>query len=964
MQKRFLYFILPILFHIIASAQSNNVQLKTYQKQEFNADAEFWVMCEDKDGVLYFGNNDGVLVFDGEHWHKLILPNNSSVRSLTTAKNGTVYVGGYNETGTVTKDATGQYRYTSLTNTLQLDGRNIENLWDIQPFGNKILYRAYNEIIVTSGKTATRIPASSAFMFSAMVGSNYYVQETGHGILRYNPTQNEPVVVFEPQQYNNEDLTALLPGDAPGQLTAITTQGSVYRADTATGTMAIITNIFNGEAKDYASGAVKAGNGCLYIGTISSGIVLVTREGAVLHHPAMLQQVPDGVIHQVFRSNDNNIWVLQNNGISYIDFRSPYTALFGKASVYDALVHNSTLYLATTQGIYYAPFNPAAPASPNDFSKIPGINGQTWSIQLLDGDIIASHDTGLYKIEGETATKIAPEAGFWKVTPVAGKQGLFLASHYNGLYLLEKQGTEWILHPKINGFDESARDILAGDEPNTYWICHGYQGIFRIRLNQNYNRVIAVDHFTNKNGLENSFNVNVSRWQGKVVFTTNTGIYTFNLKTNRFEPHTQLNSILDPTKNTRKLMQSGNRTWFVQDDEAGYFFTNDKKPELHKGLFLNLKGTFNRGMECLAPLPGDKMLFGTSNGLFLYTIENKSATSGISTLITGISYSKKKEHSSLPLTVTGTEPQAIPNQTDIIRFDFAAPKMTHGTQIQYSYILEGLDQEWSPWQNLSYKEYTHLRPGTYTFKVKSRNTAGLQGKEGSYRFTIPPKWYQTTVAYIIYGVLGILIILGIRYLVKRRIRHERIKSRREAEQSKKLLELELEQLKLQRDKEAINRDKAVLEEDVINKSKQLANYTMLLVHKKDIFNEITDDLKELKSHLRNEESRKKLLEIFQKLNRHQIGEEYMEVFDVHFEKVHHNFFERLKQLNPELTKRELRLCAFVKMNLSNKEISPLLGISLRGIENARYRIRKKLGVASEDNFAAFLENTDRESEVI
>ncbi len=137
---------------------------------------------------------------------------------------------------------------------------------------------------------------------------------------------------------------------------------------------------------------------------------------------------------------------------------------------------------------------------------------------------------------------------------------------------------------------------------------------------------------------------------------------------------------------------------------------------------------------------------------------------------------------------------------------------------------------------------------------------------------------------------------------------------------------------------------------------------MLLIKKKDIFNELTTDLKELKDYVKNDDSRKKLLQIFQKLNQHKIGEEYLEVFDVNFEKVHHNFFEELKKLNPSLTKRELRLCAFVKMNLTNKEISPLLNISLRGVENARYRIRKKLEVAHEDNFVAFLEGIAKEAE--
>src|SRR5690606_33307174 len=211
------------------------------------------------------------------------------------------------------------------------------------------------------------------------------------------------------------------------------------------------------------------------------------------------------------------------------------------------------------------------------------------------------------------------------------------------------------------------------------------------------------------------------------------------------------------------------------------------------------------------------------------------------------------------------------------------------------------------------------------------------------------KWYQTTLAYSLYIIGAILLLFVIIRYISKRMEREHQKSQKEAQRTKKMLELELEQLKLQRDKEEIKRDKMHLEEDVLNKSKELANYTMLLASKKDIFAEITDDLKQLKESVKNEDSRKKILEMFQKLNQHKIGEEYMEVFDVNFEKVHHNFFERLNELNPTLTKRELRLCAFVKMNLTNKEISPLLNISLRGVENARYRVRKKLNVNHEDN---------------
>lgn len=945
MINKFFFKLVLLLLPVFTLAQEN-LKIHQFTKSDFEADSQFWAMCEGNDGTLFFGNNDGVLVYDGEHWHKVVLPNNSSVRSLAKGQGGQIYAGGYDEAGLVYRKPTGEYAYKSLMKDIAGARENIENVWDIQYADNRMLYRAYGEIMVTAGKTATRIPASTTFTYSGVAGGNYYVEENGKGILTLQPMSNTLMMVFSAAAYNNENVAEILPSERPGVIWVVTVQGGLYMGELATGKMLLMNRFFDADHPGRATSALKNRDGSIYIGSVDSGIVTINLKGEVTRNSPMFSGLRNEVIQRLYRVADGNIWILQNNGLAYADFRSPYRLLFNKASVYDALVADNRIYIATTQGVYTS----GAVGLQPDFVKVPGVQGQVWSVQKLNTTVIAAADTGLYTINNDTATRIEGASGFWKIIPVNGRRGWYLASQYNGLYLVEETGGQWFIRHKIEGFNESARDILPADEPDTYWICHGYQGVYRVRIDATYTRVSAVDQFTNKNGLKNPLNVNVFRWNGTVVFTTNTGIYTFNPHTGRFHPFEPLNKMLDAGKNTRKLLQYGGRTWFVQDDEAGYFAGNS----IEKELFLNLKGTFNRGMECLVGLPGDRMLFGTTNGLFLYNLKSAPPSEAVATQITTVSFFRNRKQELVSLTTTDA-PVALPNRTDIIRIDFASPKMPHGTDVQYSYFLENNDTEWSPWQNEPYKEYTHLRPGTYTFKVRSRNTAGIAGAEARYTFTVLPRWYETTLAYICYALLGISAVFGIRLLVKRRIRYEKVKSTREAERSKRLLELELEQLKLQRDKEAVIRDKAQLEEDVINKSKELANYTMLLVQKKDFFAEITDDLKELKEYLRNEESRKKLLEMFQKLNRHRIGEEYMEVFDVHFEKVHHNFFEKLKQLNPTLTQRELRLCAFVKMNLSNKEIAPLLGISLRGVENARYRIRKKLNVANEDNFSAFLE---------
>ena len=78
------------------------------------------------------------------------------------------------------------------------------------------------------------------------------------------------------------------------------------------------------------------------------------------------------------------------------------------------------------------------------------------------------------------------------------------------------------------------------------------------------------------------------------------------------------------------------------------------------------------------------------------------------------------------------------------------------------------------------------------------------------------------------------------------------------------------------------------------------------------------------------------------------------MFEENFDQAHNNFFKRLKKEFPSLTPGDLRLCAYLHMNLTSKEIAPLLNISIRGVEIHRYRLRKKLGLSGDENLVEFI----------
>ncbi len=158
-----------------------------YSRTDFMADPQFWTMCENEDGTLIFGNNDGALVFDGEHWKKVFLPNNSSIRSLVKTKNGKIYAGGYNEFGTLQKDKYGNYYYKSLLLDFHLENKNIENLWQVHQLNNLVIFRSFSELIVLNKNLATELPSNKSFLYSAKVNNDYFVQDSGYGIYVLNP---------------------------------------------------------------------------------------------------------------------------------------------------------------------------------------------------------------------------------------------------------------------------------------------------------------------------------------------------------------------------------------------------------------------------------------------------------------------------------------------------------------------------------------------------------------------------------------------------------------------------------------------------------------------------------------------------------------------------------------------------------------------------------------------------------
>jgi hypothetical protein len=291
-----------------------------------------------------------------------------------------------------------------------------------------------------------------------------------------------------------------------------------------------------------------------------------------------------------------------------------------------------------------------------------------------------------------------------------------------------------------------------------------------------------------------------------------------------------------------------------------------------------------------------------------------------------------------------------------LSFKFSSFWYEEAKTTQYQYWLEGFGKEWSQWTIEPEKEYTNLPEGDYIFHVKAKNLYDTISQEDTFSFEIRPPWYRTIWAYLFYLGLFCLFISGI-------IRYQRNLAKLEREQlianqEKELLlkESELAKQKLMAEQEKMNIVRENLETTISLKNSKVASNTVNLIY----LNEILLTIREHIQQMEKNNDPKTNPSIINKINRiieqELQGDHHWKEFEEIFNQLHSNFIQKLKSHFPELTPRDIRMCAYLRMNLNTKEIAPLLGISVRGVEDTRYRIRKKVNLSQEANLTEFILN--------
>ena len=903
-----------------------------YAPSVYSGESQNWKICQAINQKIYFANNIGLLEFNGVVWQHYPLPNGAIVRAVN-AKGNTIYMGGFAEFGYWQADAFNRLQYTSLSKRLSPKDIEDEEVWKIVFFDHWVLFQSLHKLyIYDSQHDHFHIVHSQNNLPKIFkVGEHIFFQKMNEGLFALVNGKEE--LRSEASLFREHIVINIFP--YKGKFLFVTQDKGIYEGTPAevrpwqvsTGALTSSLNIYSCE---------QLSDGSILLGTIANGVYRLSPEGQLWEHLHQKQGLQNNTVLSIFEDKEHNVWLGLDNGISMVNFFSPFRQYKDNegvlGAVYTSIVYQGDLYLGTNQGLFYASF-PLKAGQP--FQLVEGTKGQVWQLKELQGTLFCGHNSGTFVINNHRAQLVCNLLGTWDIKPVEGHPNWLLQGNYEGLYLLELKEGRWQYRNKITGFNVSSR-FFEFISPTELLVSHEYKGVFRLQLSPDFTRVLQVHKEASAPMGRKSA---IAKYRNEIWYFTEKGLFKYDITARKFVQDESLTHRLfdqDAYLSGTMLQGKEDGLWFFTQ----YNIVKVSQGKLDKALQLKkmpLSAAFRKdlvGFENLNEYREGDCLLGTSTG-FMDFVFNPSHHTAYEVHIDHIDKSKV-EGIWRPIALNSTDNRWAHNQNNL-RFSYSVPAYNAMFQTVYQYKLEGLYEHWSDWSKEASVQFDNLPAGDYTFLVRARVGNAVSTNTATFHFVIEKPWYATNVMIATY--IGLLLLLL--FIIHRvyRVHYKRHKKKVEQEKEKELALLQLGNdrtvMKLQNDK---------LQSEVESKNRELAVTTMNIVRKNEL-------LMSIKEALLNSGNSKEVLHIVEdNINSEGDWEHFQEIFN----QTDRDFLNRLKSLHPDLTPNDIKLCIYLRLNLSSKEIAPLLNISTQSIEIKRYRLRKKMRLERNQNLTDYI----------
>lgn len=764
--------------------------LKNYGVKEYNGGPQVWAILQDQRGVMYFGNSSGaILEYDGVTWRKIFVPS-SVVRSFAMDASGKIWVGLSENFGFLTPDSAGRLQYVSLLDKVPVEDRGFTDVWQALITPQGVFFRSYEKLFRWDGKRMqvwSHQPKARFQALSAVRGHIYTAQGGGAGLQEIVGDELRDVPGGD--AYANAGKLFLHPYDADHILISQRDQLlTLYDGHKAV-PFPTEADEYLTTHKPYTSTLLADGSFC--VTTLNGGAVIIGHDGK-------LRQIVDqgvGLLGSntlsAYQDREGALWLGLDAGIARVEIDSPIS-VFTREGTFDVARYKGSIYVSSGGGnaaVERIVFDPKTGRP----SLVP-LHGPAQAFTLTvfkdpagktPDQLLAATSEGVMKVEGDALVPAMPalyglNEQTYDVVQSRTNPSRVLIGHGDGVGSMRWDGKTWIDEGRLPNTVYESRGLVE-DAQGTLWVSGGGGKVLRVEVAPTGIRDSKVQIISRNEGLIEG--------NTDIEFVAGSIFATLDRSKNIFRWDTEAKKFVIDNRFLLPIDAPDASSFLSPINDSSFWALTTSSDDRRLGMFIRqADGTWRVEEDPYRRLNRFRIFLQHSepNGDVLITGEklirfrpgaNAAAQQPFATQVRQVSAGPRVVFGGA--NVPGTSDLRLPPGSNALRFQFAALTYGNPTDTEYQYFLEGADKDWSGWDRQKEANYSGLSPGDYRFRVRSRSDDGRTGEEGTYSFTILPPWYRTTLAYVLYGLLFLLLALAAWRLI---IRHEREKARQKTEE--------------------------------------------------------------------------------------------------------------------------------------------------------------------------------------
>ena len=763
--------------------------ITSYTSQDYDMANQNLDVLYASDNRVYFGNNEGVLIYDGLNWTQVRLTNESDVYGLEEDQNGRIYVGGVSELGYLTTSPNGEVIYQSLMGQLAGDSLGSFATFPVFDGKDRMIFRCSKKtVIVNTNRLSTEVidnPFSAkphvtrGTLFATTQDSLYELVDQKWISRRKSKLGSKPVGVSVLVDLEN------------GQTIAVT-QNGFYDFESEE-ELPISKNLTTFLSNSFIYRVDLIANKYLVLSTWN-GLLIVNLQGEIIMHLQEEKGLSNNFVFATTLDESGMLWIATNNGIDRIDIFSPYSLFDERIGVRgvitSATAFEDQFYFGSISGIFVEQLDTLNhPLSMPHFKKLSEVVSHG-HIQNNEAVIFLTEiQPNVYVKDGQL-TEIEGTEGFSNWRGIFHGDDAILGNLRGQLTHLEKVNARWRVKARFDPSITSIHHMSKGNEYNL-WVINTNEGVYKLEYDMDKSELLSEKKYGVVDGLPSNLNNCVFTVNNKPFFTTEKGVYKYQTETDSFIPDEKYASTIGKAAITLLDQDENGVIYYYADHLYQLTPTN----ELRQLPDLNFKKYVPQDIEVVS---SEDIIISTLGAVVHLNPNYLAYESSFNVKITNMASLQHLDSSFYAGFGPISKDLIFDHTNNDLRIQFVADYFKNESETMYQWRLLGDNEEWSDWSKNNTKEYTNLPHGQFTFEVRARNCLGKVSETEKISFEIATPIYFAPWAYALYAMISAGFVWGVVLLNTRRLRLQNLKLEKKIEertekirmQHNKLLEMD------------------------------------------------------------------------------------------------------------------------------------------------------------------------------